>query len=315
MSPSKNIQTYYSNAKLMITGEYLVLRGALALSIPLKRGQWLKVSEHAGSPSLIWKTFVNGQHWFDATFSINEFVIGNTNDFPTAQNLREILIAAKSLNPAFLSKKIKYEAFSELDFHINWGLGSSSSLLANIAKWADIDSFKLFEKVSAGSGYDLATAMSEMPLLYRLNGNEHEIKKVGFYPVFRDHLYFAYMGNKRNSAQAVEVFGSHTEKDIAQRILDTDTITKAILDAKDLNIFRKLMRDHEKIISGVLGVPPLGFKLMSDFNGDIKSLGAWGGDFVLLASDMPRDYVISWLRKKEMKTWFTYEELALKPPN
>ena len=105
MSPSKSIQTFYSRAKLMITGEYLVLRGAFALSIPLSKGQSLQISEHQGGPSLVWKTFVNGQHWFDATFSTGEFVIGNTNDFPTAQYLREILLAAKVLQPEFLNKK------------------------------------------------------------------------------------------------------------------------------------------------------------------------------------------------------------------
>jgi hypothetical protein len=73
MSPAKTIMTYKSNAKLMISGEYLVLKGAEALAIPLKFGQTLKVSEHSGSPSLAWKTYVKGQHWFDAIVRDREY--------------------------------------------------------------------------------------------------------------------------------------------------------------------------------------------------------------------------------------------------
>lgn len=313
MSLAKPIMTYRSNAKLMISGEYLVLRGAEALAIPLKLGQTLKVSEHSGSPSLTWKTFVKGQHWFDAVFSLDELVIGNTNDFPTAQNLREILMTAKKLQPGFLEKKNKYEAVSELDFDISWGLGSSSSLIVNIANWASIDPFTLFEKVSAGSGYDVAAAMAGKPVLYKINDGRREIKEVDFYPVFHNQLYFAYLGKKRNSAQAVMNFKELAEKDLANKIHDINAITQAMLSALELREFRKLMCDHEKIISGVLGIPPLSYKTLSDFSGDMKSLGAWGGDFIMLATDMPREYVVSWLRKKEMNVWFTYEDIAIKP--
>jgi mevalonate kinase len=313
MSPAKTILTYKSNAKLMISGEYLVLRGAEALAIPLKFGQTLKVSEHSGRPSLVWKTYVKGQHWFDAIFSLDEFVIGNTNDFPTAQNLREILMAAKKLQPGFLEKNIKYEAVSQLDFDISWGLGSSSSLIVNIANWAGVDPFMLYDKVSIGSGYDVAAAMAGKPILYSLNDGHREIKEVDFYPVFHHQLYFAYLGKKRNSAQAVMNFKELAEKDIASKIHDINAITQAMVSAVEFREFRKLMWDHEKIISGVLGIPPLSYKTLSDFSGDMKSLGAWGGDFILLATDMPREYVISWLRKKEMNVWFSYEDIAIKP--
>jgi len=313
MNPEKTTVCYKSNAKLMISGEYLVLYGAEALAIPLKYGQSLKVSEHHGRPSLMWKTYVKGQHWFDAIFSVDEFVIGNTNDFPTAQNLREILLAAKSLNPKFLEKSIKYEVIAELDFDINWGLGSSSSLIVNIAHWAEIDPFELSVKLSAGSGYDVATAMSGKPIIYKLSGKSREIREVNFYPGFHNHLYFVYSGKKRNSTLAVNSFNLPVNKDLTDKILEIDEITNAMITAVELREFRKLMRNHEKIISGVLNVPGIGDKILGDFNGDGKSLGAWGGDFLLLATDMPRDYVVSWLRKKDMNTWFTFEEIVHSP--
>ena len=38
-------KTFYSNGKLLITGEYLVLDGARSLAIPTKFGQFLIVEE------------------------------------------------------------------------------------------------------------------------------------------------------------------------------------------------------------------------------------------------------------------------------
>jgi hypothetical protein len=69
-------QNFTANAKLMITGEYLVLRGASSLAIPLKFGQSLKITVHSGNPSIVWRTYVKGQPWFDAVFSLDEYIIG-----------------------------------------------------------------------------------------------------------------------------------------------------------------------------------------------------------------------------------------------
>ena len=38
-------QTFYSNGKLLLTGEYLVIDGAKALAIPTQKGQSLSVKE------------------------------------------------------------------------------------------------------------------------------------------------------------------------------------------------------------------------------------------------------------------------------
>jgi len=313
MNPDITIKQFRSNAKLMITGEYLVLRGAESLAIPLKYGQTLKVTEHTGIPSLVWKTYINGKHWFEAVFSLEGFAIGNSNDFIIAQFLREILLAAKKMNPAFLEKNVRFEAVSELDFDINWGLGSSSSLIANISKWAEVDPFDLFSHVSSGSGYDMAAAISDAPVLFRVTGGTRNFTTTEFYPVFHEKVYFAWLGKKRNSAQAVNKFSEMDGKDLTREVSEISSITRDILACRELREFRRLIREHERIISEVLKVPPLGEKLFSDFNGDVKSLGAWGGDFILLASDMPDDYIVSYLKKKDLNIWFHFNELIIKP--
>jgi len=308
-------QQFSANAKLMITGEYLVLYGALALAIPLKFNQLLEVSEHEGKPSLHWKTYIKGKPWFDVVFSLDDFVIANTNDFPTALNLRSMLLAAKSLNSDFLGNPHKYEAYSELNFDISWGLGSSSSLIANVSKWANVDPFSLFAKVSEGSGYDLATALSDSPILFRRKETEILSEKCNFYPEFHNNLYFAYLGKKRSSTEAVSKFKELNHSNLDKSIQSLNSITSSIIQTTELREFQKLIKEHEKIISEVLGIPSIAKKELRDFDGEIKSLGAWGGDFILLATDKPSDYVVSWLNKKDLKIWFRYEDIALKSSN
>lgn len=46
--------------------------------------------------------------------------------------------------------------------------------------------------------------------------------------------------------------------------------------------FEKLITAHEAIISKLIQQDTIKAKLFKDFNGTIKSLGAWGGDFVLV---------------------------------
>ena len=64
---------------------------------------------------------------------------------------------------------------SELTFDKDWGLGSSSTLISNLSQLARIDPYELNNRVFNGSGYDIACAKSESPLLYRLIKNERDI--------------------------------------------------------------------------------------------------------------------------------------------
>jgi len=39
------------------------------------------------------------------------------------------------------------------------GLGSSSTLIVNISKWANVDPFQVHKLISKGSGYDIAASL------------------------------------------------------------------------------------------------------------------------------------------------------------
>lgn len=293
----------------MLTGEYMVLHGAKALSLPLKLGQTMDVRVSEGISSLQWKTLEKGRTWFEAHYSLPEFAIGNTNDFQVAKNLRDILVAARKLNPGFLTEGRHYMVSTNLQFDFRWGLGSSSSLIANISSWADVDPFMLNTMVSEGSGYDIATSLSESPIIYSLSKEGPKTRKVPFDPVFKDKLYFVYTGEKRITDEAVKEF-RQKDKDFSAEIADINAITESLLMTNNLIEFTGLLAQHEQIIGDILGETTIKKKRFFDFNGFVKSLGAWGGDFVLFASDYPVEYVTSYLKRKNLNTWFYYRDIV-----
>ncbi len=314
MSDNRPDLRFKANGKLMLTGEYLVLDGAEALALPLTKGHELLIRRSMRRSALAWKTFVEGEYWFDAYFSLPELAIANTNDFPTAQNLRNIFLAAQELNPDFLQTGSHYEISSKINFNINWGLGSSSALLVTIAKWAKIDPFDLHFKVSGGSGYDIAAAMSESPILYKFRDKKPTCKTIEFHPSFRDNIFFAYLGKKRKSDEALR---DYKKKGLSHSgaIEEITSISHKIIQSETIMEFIQLLRNHDGVVSKILQIKPIALTRFSDFKGYVKSLGAWGGDFALFITDYPREYLMTYFRKKDIKTWFAYEELikSVKP--
>ena len=64
------MNNFYSHGKLLLTGEYVVLDGALSLAIPTRFGQDLLVKPIENS-ILLWKSYdENKAIWFEDTFKI-----------------------------------------------------------------------------------------------------------------------------------------------------------------------------------------------------------------------------------------------------
>ncbi len=65
---------------------------------------------------------------------------------------------------------------------------------------------------------------------------------------------------------------------------------------------------HELIIANLIQQDPIKTRLFIDFKGSVKSLGAWGGDFVLVASETnPTDY----FNAKGFDTVLPYSDMVL----
>ena len=303
------MQKFYSNGKLLLTGEYVVLDGAKALALPTKYGQTLTI-ESIDTSSIVWKSLDNhGNVWFETIFTlqaITKDALPNENTI--ASRLLQILKAAKTLNPDFLEDGIGYSVNSILDFPRNWGLGSSSTLLNNIAQWASVDPFKLSDATFGGSGYDIACASNNTSIVYYLQNNTPYINAVNFNPNFKDSIYFVHLNQKQDSREAIKTYQKH-KKHIGDTITKIDTITKAIQTSESLNEFESLIDTHESLIGEITKQTPIKKRLFNDYKYAIKSLGGWGGDFVLVTGN--RNYVNSYFNAKGYTTIIPFTTMIL----
>lgn len=286
----------------------MVLAGAEALAVPSRFGQSLEIlaSEKAG---ISWKSIaVDDSIWYEDTFTISDIVqfedVSGEN-----KNIRETLLnilkVAKQLNPSFLNDAKGYEVVSRLNFDRQWGLGTSSTLINNIAQWAEVDAFKLLDKSFGGSGYDIAAAQNDSPILYRIENGHPKIEKIKIHWNFTDKLFFVYLNRKQDSKEGINRFRLASVG--VEHLQTISTITRAILDTKDLTSFEQSLQKHEEFISEILKIPTIKKQLFSDYPNSIKSLGAWGGDFILAVGDeADRDY----FRKKGYSTVLSYSEMV-----
>jgi len=276
---------YYSNGKLLITGEYLVLDGAQSLAVPTLYGQSLSVKE-TQDKLLTWKSLDDkGKPWFESDYELEHFdpVTKNTvseEALAISVTLKKILLEARKLNPSFLSTSQGYEITTALNFPREWGLGSSSTLINNIAQWAQIDAYVLLWNAFSGSGYDIACAQNNSPIIYQLKNSRPIVHSASFNPTFKSDLYFVYLNQKQNSRDGIAQY-RNKEFNAFSAISQINSITQRILTCTRLSQFDKLIKKHETILSEILGTPTVKERLFPDFKGAIKSLGAWGGDFIL----------------------------------
>lgn len=287
---------HYSHGKLLISGEYAVLDGAWALGLPTRFGQSLSVRLRESKASrLFWESLdPNGAPWFQAEFDPKEFEPSEASDLGVAQRLKSVLHACRRLNPNFLNETgIETLVHTQLEFPSSWGLGSSSTLIYNIASWAGVDPYVLLGSTFGGSGYDIACAGSETPVLYRIvRGDSPKVRPVDFRPAFDRELLFVHLNRKQDSRDGINLYRKNGPKD--PRLIDRiSEIGLALCEASKPADFIELLREHEQLVSRLLGgYPPVGERLFSDYKGLVKSLGAWGGDFVLAVGEplYSRDY-------------------------
>ncbi|MCC1483180.1 GYDIA family GHMP kinase [Winogradskyella immobilis] len=288
------MQHFKSNGKLLLTAEYLVLDGAKALALPTKLGQSLTVDAN-DSNHLQWKSYDEAnQLWYEDQFFIDKIKIAKHDaSNPISERLLQIFNAVLELNPNALEEHKGYSFTTQQDFNRFWGLGTSSTLINNMAQWAKIDAYALLEKTFGGSGYDIACAQQRSAILYQRTNTKPLVSNVDFNPVFKNHLYFVYLNKKQNSREGIAKYKAH-KGDLSHSIDAINAITQSIITCNSLADFKTLISTHEVIISKVIDQKPVKDLLFNDFDGAIKSLGAWGGDFILVASDInPEAYFIS----------------------
>jgi len=299
----------------LLTGEYLVLEGATSLAVPTKFGQDLIV-EKIKENQLIWASFTNtGDCWFEAVFDLPKLRLVSASfnsekegsaEF-IAETLQDILVETRKLNPEFLQPEQGFLVKTNLTFPRDWGLGSSSTLINNIAQWAKVDAFQLLWNSFSGSGYDIANAQYNTPILYALNNQKPVVNKVDFIPSFSEKLFFIHLNKKQDSKDGIARFKEKRKK-IHNEIQLVSEISRQLILEQKLSEFEKLIQEHEKIISSIIELPTVKKRLFPDYFGTLKSLGAWGGDFILATGnkDTPQ-----YFKAKGYTTILRYSDMVL----
>lgn len=275
-------QRFYSNGKLLLSGEYLVLKGAEALALPVKFGQEMTVSAHESDNGMLkWEARSRGETWFEAELDIQSLAVIETSDIQKAGFLKKLLETAAKLNPKTLSSLKDISVVTDTNFDINWGLGSSSTLITNLAGWFGIDPFNLHDLTSSGSGYDIACASASGPVFYSLTGGKPHISQAAFHPDFKHQLFFVYLGKKQHSHQSIRKFADRLQNREPE-ISRVSEISRELVATHDLEEFEYFIDELEGIMSGVLDIPTIKDTTFAGLPGSVKSLGAWGGDFVMM---------------------------------
>ena len=235
--------TYNAPGKLLLSGEYFVLDGALALALPTQLGQSLVVKSFPSkAPHILnWDSYnENQQRWFQGSFSLPDCKFLQGTDQVTGERLENILKAIEKQRPEFWeTQPPNLTIQTHLEFPRNWGLGTSSTLIVNLATWASVDPYQLLADTFGGSGYDIACGLNHQPLLYCKENDNPKVEPISYFPPFADHLYFVYLGKKQNSREGIARYREKVKKE--KSLIDQiSSLTKEFVNANSLEEFDRL---------------------------------------------------------------------------
>ena len=300
---------FNSNGKILLTSEYVVLEGVECIALPTKFGQSLSVLKN-NSKYINWTSYdYNNKIWFKEKYLIDSEnkikYSGDKNNI--SDTLLKVFNSVIKLSNTKINNIVGYDFVSKLSFSKDWGLGTSSTLINNLANWAKIDSYELLKQTFEGSGYDIACARSENPIQFNNYNSKITVKKSKFSPIYKENIFFIYLGNKQNSRDGIKDYMSK------KNVLDEEIknqfklINQTIANTNNLNEFEECIIRHELLISKLIDIEPIKNRLFKDYNnGVVKSLGAWGGDFILATgSKVDMQYFLG----KGYKTIFEYSQL------
>lgn len=296
-----DINSFSASGKLLLFGEYLVLRDSLSLAIPLSYGQTLELNSST-NPGIYWVSKEQGKKWLSIQFS-EDLEILKSNDHEKAIIVQKLLQFIKKGNPKATTKGV--QIVFNTDFDRNFGFGTSSTFISLLSQWSGINPYQLLEESFGGSGYDIAAATAQKPFVY--NRQEKITQYIDLPKSITDNLLFIYLGSKQSSAQEIAKF-----KDLETsptQIEQMNKIVEASISCKTMEEWESLMEESETLLSGILQTKPVKELLFADYPYAVKSLGAWGGDFVMASCrdiEESRRYFID---KNFDQAIFTFNEL------
>ena len=156
---------FKSNGKILLTSEYLVLDGAKAIALPSNLTQDLYV-EQCDKEIIEWQGIdEKGNVWYEENFYLkNNDLVYRAEKNNTSEKL--LLLFNHILKTREVKDILGNKFSTKLNFKREWGLGTSSTFVNNLAKWANIDPYRLLFSAFKGSGYDIACCDVNNPIIF-----------------------------------------------------------------------------------------------------------------------------------------------------
>ena len=302
----------------MLCGEYAVTIGVEALALPVSLGQWMYVWEFdspGGGDRLIWEAKEkDGSTWLNESFALPlETMEAETEKSSERDRSREVLQSMLSMvAEGFWKTGKSYRIETQLEFDRSSGLGSSSTMVANFARFAGLDAQKVQQKVLGGSGYDVAVAELGKGLVFWKNAEVANWDAWKLSADLTSKWKIVFLGKKQNSRNALaDVKGKLMEIEKDDFLMhQLQQVCAAVKMANQVPMLEAGLEMWQAILAMSLGLetPYQHFKFQPTKGGLCKWLGAWGGD-MLLINDVFEESEREALKKYKIVDW---NQLVLK---
>jgi mevalonate kinase len=255
--------------------------------------------------------------WFEGKIDPQSGIVNGGTDEAVAKKLTEVFQYILAIYPDFLQRTKVNTLTTQLEFDRHWGLGSSSTLVYLLSQWVDINPYAMQYRIFGGSGYDIACAEADGPIFFEkwLNVKKLAVEKADYAPTFSDQLYFVYLGQKQNSRSGIQHY-----REVAKDNPDTikrrvSRLTSRFCYAETVVALNNVIEELEAYMSTILQLPTAKSIHFPDYWGAVKSLGAWGGDFVMVTSDREEKATRQYFSDKGKTVFIPFDELILQRPS
>lgn len=268
--------------------------------MPTSFGQQLSVKSHQGPEHVLWEALDHeNRQWFTAGFD-HEGRVLHGSSAAMAEKLQGFLAPVRNSNVWNAPVRVQ----TKVDFPRLWGLGTSSTLCALLAQWAEIDALT-YRKLHGGSGYDLACAQASGAISYALVDGEPEVLSVQL-PEVLQSVVFVYRGAKQQTDSSLQLVGRKPFS--AAQCEEITQLSEGFLQANSFDELESIIEQHELLIANHLELERAIEGPFKGIRGQVKSLGGWGGDFVMLTRFEENR---QWLEANGFNAIIPFETMAL----
>lgn len=300
------MKSYFSHGKIMLCGEYAVTIGVEALAVPVSVGQWMHVWEFdspGGEHRILWEAKDReGASWLNESFALPLGDVGLEE-----RDERKIIHQLLAMAPENTWKPGKsYRIETQLEFDRSSGLGSSSTMVSNFARFANLDAQAIQQQLFGGSGYDVAVAEVGKGLVFWKDGENNHWGPWTISPSLTQDWKVVFLGEKQNSRNSLSDVKARLQEIQNDEFMlhQLQQVAGAVKMAQQVSMVEAGLEMWQALLSMGLGIqtPYQHFGFQPVKGGLCKWLGAWGGD-MLLVNDTFAASQVSPLAKYQTTPW------------